>query len=60
MSHGSSMAFSLQQPRANTNSSPLFSLETFEPPASLFLATMSNSNSSSHDRWQGTTKWKQG
>ena len=37
-----------------------FFLETPEPPASLSLATMSNSNSSSHAQWQGTTRWKQG
>ena len=52
------MFFFLQQPRANAKCLPPFSLETSEPPAS--LATMSNSNSSSHARWQGTTKWKQG
>ena len=54
------MFFFLKQPRANTKCLPPFSLETSEPPASLCLATMSNSNSSSHARWQGTTKWKQG
>ena len=54
------MALSLQQPRATTKCLPPFSLETSEPPSSLSLATMSNSNSSSHARWQGTTRWKQG
>ena len=54
------MAFSFQQPRANPKCLPPFSLETSEPLASLFFATMSNSNSSSHARWQGTTNWKQG
>ena len=54
------MAFSLQQPRDNTKCLPPSSLDTSEPPASPSLATMSNSNSSSHARWQGTKRWKQG
>ena len=44
------MAFSLQQPRARTKCLPPFFLDISEPSASLFLATMNNSNSSRSGR----------
>ena len=37
-----------------------FILETSDSPASLPLATMSKGSCSSHARWQGAARWKQG
>ena len=48
------------QHRPTTMCLPPFFLETSESPASLSLATVNNGSSSSHEKEEGTTRWKHG